>query len=423
MDRFFIAFPAFRHKNYRLYFGGQLISLIGTWLQMVALGWLVLELTHSAFWVGLVAAISSLPVLIFILFGGVIVDRLPKKNILLFTQISAMIFAFILGILVVFRVINVTEIIILSFLLGLVNALDVPARQSFVIEMVGKNDLASAIALNSGIFNSARIIGPAIAGVIIAIFGTGGAFILNAVSYIAVVIALVLIKVNIEIPKVHAHPLKALKEGIVYSFSHSVIRVLLIFTGLSSIFGWSYSTIMPVVVKNIFHLGADSLGYFYSFTGIGAIIGVILVSTLSKKINHLFFILIGNFLFIFSIICFSFTSTLIWAMPFLFLAGMGLIMQFSTINTAIQHLVLDHMRGRVMSIYGLMFMGLFPIGSFEVGFMAEHFGCPFAIRFGAVTLFLFSILLFFNHKQIQKELEKHMRESKSEVILNFPNKT
>lgn len=423
MDRFFIAFPAFRHKNYRLYFGGQLISLIGTWLQMVALGWLVLELTHSAFWVGLVSAVSSLPVLIFILFGGVIVDRLPKKDILLFTQISSMIFAFILGVLTILNIINLTEIIILSFLLGMLNALDAPARQSFVIEMVGKNDLASAIALNSGVFNSARIIGPAIAGIIIAVFGTGGAFILNAVSYIAVIMALILIKVNVEIPKIHAHPLKALKEGIVYSFSHSVIRILLIFTGLSSIFGWSYSTIMPVIVKNIFHLGAESLGYFYSLSGIGAIIGVILVSTLSKKINQLFFILIGNFLFIFSIICFSFTSTLVWAMPFLFLAGMGLIMQFSTINTSIQHLVPDYMRGRVMSIYGLMFMGLFPFGSLEVGFMAEHFGSPFAIRFGAIVLFLFSIILFFNHKQLQKELERHMREKEPEVILDFPNKT
>lgn len=422
MDKFFIAFPAFRHKNYQLYFIGQLISLIGTWLQMVALGWLVLELTHSAFWVGLISAISSLPVLVFILFGGVIVDRLPKKNILLFTQISAMIFAFILGILVVFRVINVTEIIILSFLLGLVNALDSPARQSFVVEMVGKKDLASAIALNSGIFNSARIIGPAIAGIIIALFGTGGTFILNAISYIAVIIALIFIKVNIEIPKIHPHPLKALKEGVTYSLSHSVIRVLLIFTGLSSIFGWSYSIIMPVIVKNIFHLGADSLGYFYSFTGVGAIIGVILVSSLSKKINNLLFILIGNYLFIFSIICFTFTSTLIWAMPFLFFAGMGLIMQFSTINTSIQHLVPDYMRGRVMSIYGLMFMGLFPFGSFEVGFIAEHFGSPFAIRFGAIILFLFSLFLLFNHEKIQQELDKYMKDNDSEVILHSSNK-
>lgn len=400
-EKLLSAFPAFRHRNYQLYFGGQLISLIGTWLQTVAQAWLVLELTHSVFLIGLVSALGSLPTLFFTPFAGVIVDRLPKKKIIIFTQTSLMILALILGILTIFRVINMVEISVLAFFLGLVTALDMPARQSFVVEMVGKKDLASAIALNSGIFNGARVIGPAVAGITIALLGTGGAFILNGVSYIAAIIALFLIRVLEIIPKFHPHPLESIKEGFKYSFSHQTIKTLLIFTGITSIFGWSYSTVLPIIVHDTFKRGADSLGYFYSSAGVGAVLGVIFVSALSKRVNNSYFILGGNFLFILSIIFFSFTTNILLALIFLFLSGFGLISQFAMVNTTIQHAVSDHIRGRVMSIYTLMFLGLTPIGSFQIGLFAQHFGSEFAIRLGAFIMLIFGVYLFFNRKKIQ----------------------
>lgn len=398
--KFFSAFPAFKYKSYRLYFFGQLISLIGSWLQLVAQGWLVLVLTHSPFLVGLVSAIGSFPSLIFSLAGGVIVDRFSRKKILYFTQIAPMILAFILGILTIFNIINVLEIAILSFLLGSVNSIDMPARQAFVVEMVEKKDLTSAIALNSGIFNGARIIGPAVAGIVIAILGIGGAFILNALSYIAVIAALYYISVKKEPPSVHPRPLESIKEGLVYSFSNPTIKILLIFVAVISLFGWSYSTMMPVIVKDIYHRGAESLGYFYSASGAGALLGIILVSAFSKKIHPLFYILFGNFLFAASIFLFSFVSSEILAFPLLFLAGLGLICSLTTINSTIQHLVKDSIRGRVMSIYTLMFLGMFPVGSLMVGYLSDKFSLQKAISFGAAISFLFGIYVFFRRKNI-----------------------
>src|SRR6185437_7149335 len=242
------AFPALQNKNYRLYFGGQLISLIGTWLQIVAQGWLVLQLTNSAFLIGLITALSTLPTLFLTLFGGVIVDQFPKKIILLFTQSAAMVLAFILGVLTVLNVITVWEIGLIAFLLGSVNAIDSPARQAFVSEMVDKEQLPSAIALNSGIFNAARVIGPSVAGLLIALIGTGGAFIVNGISYIAVIIALVIMRTSSNPVRKKINAIKAIREGLKYSFSHPIIRTLILFTGVSSIFGWSYTTVMPVIV-------------------------------------------------------------------------------------------------------------------------------------------------------------------------------
>ena len=190
------AIPAFQNRNYKLYFFGQLISLTGTWLQVVAQGWLVLKLTNSAYYLGLIAALSTLPSLFLTMFGGVIVDQFPKRRILILTQTSSMILAFVLGFLTVFKIITVWEIGIIAFLLGVVNAIDAPARQSFVPEIVNKEQLASAIALNSSMFNAARVIGPSLAGILIALIGTGGAFIVNGVSYIAVIIALLSMKIN-----------------------------------------------------------------------------------------------------------------------------------------------------------------------------------------------------------------------------------
>lgn len=399
-SRFFKIFPALANRNFRLYFFGQLVSLIGTWLQIVAEGWLVFQMTHSALMVGLVAASATVPTLIFSLFGGVIVDRLPKRNILLFTQAASMLLALIYGFLVVFNFISIGEIFLLAFLLGVVNALDAPARQAFVGEMVGREHLASAIALTAGTWNGARVIGPSVAGILIAVVGVGGAFILNGISYIAVIIALVLMRlISVKISDVQVHPIEAIRDGLSYSFSHPTIRTLLIFSGVVSIFGWSYSTIMPVIAQNTFHVGAVGLGQLYSATGLGALLATILVSAIGRKYNPLVFILGGNTLFALSLFLFTMTSNFFVALVFLFFAGFGLLMTFPTINSTIQHLVEDKYRGRVLSIYTVTFLGFFPIGNFEVGLVSEHFGTNFAIRFGAAIILAVGGLVYLYRKK------------------------
>ena len=395
-------FPALASRNYQLYFGGQFISLTGTWLQTVAQGWLVFELTRSAFLIGVVTALSSLPTLMFTLFGGVIVDVLPTRKILLFTQTASMALAFILGMLTAARVVTVTEIAVLAFLLGVVNAIDSPARQSFVAEMVDKDSLGSAIALNSAIFNAARVIGPSIAGILIVYVGTGGAFLINSASYIAVIAALLLMRVQAPAKPVRHHPLRAIKEGISVSFTNPVIRTLLLLTAVTSIFGWSYTTILPVIADNIFHAGPSGLGHLYAAAGLGALTATIIVSAASSRVGPLWFILGGNTLFTCALLLFTFTQSLYAAMGLLYLCGVGLLMQFSTMNTTIQKQVADNVRGRVMSIYILMFIGLSPIGNFEVGYLAEALGPRTAIRAGAVTVFIFGLLIFLRRKKLSE---------------------
>ena len=404
-NRLLSYFPAFTNRNYRFYFSGQLISVTGTWLQVVAQGWLVLQLTHSAFMVGLIAALANIPSLFFVLFGGVIVDRFPKKKIVIFTQISSMILAFILGILTILNIITVFEIGLLAFLLGVVNAIDYPARQSFVPEFVGKERLASAIAINSGIYNSARVVGPAVAGILIVVTGTGGAFLLNGLSYIAVIIALLAMKVELYVPSQRLHPLLAIKEGLAYTFKHSVIRALLIFIGVSSIFAWSYTTVLPVITQYTFHMGPTGLGYLYVAGGLGAVLATIFVSAFSKKISPIIFIFGGNTLFAVSIFLFTLTHSFPSALLFLFLAGFGILSQFATMNTTIQTMATKELRGRVTSVYALMFIGLAPLGSFEVGFLSDKFGTALAIQIGALIVFVFGSLLFIYRKKILGDLK------------------
>ena len=406
------AFPALQNKNYKLYFYGQLISLIGTWLQIVAQGWLVLQLTNSAFLVGLVAAVALLPALLFSLFGGVIVDQFSKKHILLVSQSCAMALAIVLGILTLTGNITVWGIGTIAFLLGTVNAIDNPARQAFVPEIVSSEQLPSAIALNSGAFNAARVIGPSIAGVLIAIVGTGGAFIFNGLSYLAVLTALLAMKVAPFTKPVRKNALKAIKEGISYSISHPIIRVLISITGVVSIFGWSYMTIMPVIARNQFGLDATGLGYLYAASGLGSLIATFIVGGYAKKIPPVWFIFGGNSLFAISIILFSYTSSLLIALPLLFLVGMGLLSQAAMMNTIIQSLVRKELRGRVMSIYILMFLGLSPIGNFQIGWLSENISIGFALRLGAVIVFLFGLLVFYYRKRIRESYKLYKKNNR-----------
>ena len=405
------SFPALKNPNYKLYFFGQLISLIGTWLQIVAQGWLVLKLTNSAFLIGLVAALATLPSFLFTLFGGVIVDWFSKKRILLFTQGSSMILAFVLGALTLAHIINIWEIGMLSFLLGVVNAIDAPARQAFVPEMVTKDELTSAIALNSGVFNTARVIGPGVAGLLIAVVGTGGAFMLNGLSYIAVIIALLIMKLKPRKATVKGDALKAIKEGFAYSLAHPIIRTLILFTAVSSVFGWSYTTIMPLIAQNEFHLGADGLGYLYAATGLGALMATFLIAGFSKRVPPIIYIAGGSMLFAVSLILFSYTTNFYLALILLFFAGLGLLSQFAMMNTRIQSLVKSEFRGRVMSIYVFMFVGLTPIGNFEIGWLSERTNTSFAIRVGAIIVFVFAFIVFLRRNKITAAFNEYSKEN------------
>jgi MFS family permease len=398
--KFAHAFPALQNKNYRLYFSGQLISLIGTWL----------KLTHSAFLIGLVTALSSLPSLFFTLFGGVLVDIYSKKRILLFTQIGAMVLAMVLGILAISNVVKVWEIAVIAFLLGTVNSIDSPARQAFVSEIVTREQLPSAIALNSGVFNAARVIGPGFAGLFIALFGIGGAFILNSLSYLAVISALSMMDFSQNVERKSIQTLSAIKEGVLYALRHPIIGVLLLFTGVSSVFGWSYSTVMPLIAHNTFHLEAAGLGYLYAASGLGSLLGALLLGTLSKRISPLVFIFGGNAVFAISITAFTLTDDLHVALPLLFLCGLGLLSQFAMMNTIIQSLVKSELRGRVMSIYILMFVGMTPLGNFLVGLLSEKMGTGFAIRTGAAVVFLFGLVVLSFKNRIQYSYEAYKKQ-------------
>jgi MFS family permease len=394
------AFPAFQSTNYKLYFTGQLVSMIGTWMQIVAQSWLVLQLTDSVFLIGLVMALSTLPTLFFTLFGGVLVDRFPKKDILFFTQICAMSLAFLLGVLTIFGWITIWEIGVIAFLLGTVNAIDAPARQAFVSELVNKEQLPSAIALNSGVFNSARVIGPTVAGVMIAIIGTGGAFMLNALSYVAVLMALRKIHVPDIKPAYLPDPISAIKQGISYSVTHPIIRTLFIIIGIVSVFGWSYTTVLSIMAKNKFHVGAAGLGYLYAASGLGSLLATIVIALYSKKISPMYFIVGGTIIFSISIFLFSYTTNVNTASVLLFFSGFGLLSFASQSNTTIQTLVKSEFRGRVMSIYVLMFIGLTPLGNFQIGLVSEYMGTSFALRAGAVVVLVAGLIVFFLRNRI-----------------------
>ncbi len=403
------AFPAFQSRNFRLYFPGQVISMIGTWIQMVAQGWLVLEITGSAFDVGVVAAASTLPTLFLSLFGGVIVDRYPKRAILLWTQSSAMILAFILGIFAVTGTVTIWIIIVLSFLLGCVNALNVPALQAFLSEIVEREDLASAIAMNSAIYNGSRIIGPAIAGFLISATGTGVAFLVNGVSFFAVILSLLSMK-NLPkqvVAKLPIHPLLSIKEGLKYSWNHPLIRTIVLFIAVISIFAWSYVTMLPVIAKRTFGMDASGLGYLYGISGLGSVVGTVVVSIYSKKIDRLFFIAGGNILFALALIGFTETTVLPEALAFLFIAGFGLVAAVSTMSATIQSTVDDRFRGRVMSLYMMVFMGFMPIGNLEIGYLSEHFGTGLAIRIGCVVTILASLFLIYSSRSVRTAYQRY----------------
>lgn len=384
------VFRALKYRNYRLFFAGQGISLIGTWLQWVALSWLVYRLTDSALLLGVVGFSGQISILLISPFAGVMVDRLNKHRILLVTQALAMMQAFALAALVISHRINIWEIIGLSVFMGLVNGFDMPTRQAFVVHMVEKReDLANAIALNSSMFNSARLIGPLFAGALIALVGVGGCFVLNGVSYIAVIIALLCMRIkHTTSDSVKRHPLKDLSDGFKYTFNSPPIRSMILLLALISFVVTPNSILMPIFATKILHGNARTLGFLMGASGIGALVGAIGLASRKSVSGLTKWIAVTSLMLGIGLVAFSFSKSLWLSLVILACTGFAAILQMGASNTIIQTIVDDDMRGRVMSWYSTAFVGTAPFGSLLGGLLAHKIGAPHTVLITGVLALL-----------------------------------
>lgn len=389
-------FPALTHRNFQLYFVGQVISFIGFWLQQVGLGWLVFSLTHSDFWVGTVMAIGGIPFMIFTPFAGVFIDKTNKQNLLIITQSLELVLSAVMGILALTGHINLTIIIILAFLTGVVGAFDIPTRLTFLIEMIGKKDLVSATALNNSIFNIARFVGPALAGILISAIGVSWVFIANSISFIPAILAVYAVKpVFKNKVDVETHPMESLKIGLKYSFTHPKILYFIIFAFLTAVLIWPYQTLMPVIAGKVFKVGASGYGSLLSAAGCGSLIGALLVSALSRRENKITLVLSGILISSISLIIFALNHNYLVAHFLLASTGLGIIMLVSTLSTLVQLNSPDEYRGRVMAVYLTMFIGMMPIGNVLSGFLSEKTSPQFTLGLGATILLMLTAVFYF----------------------------
>jgi MFS family permease len=380
-----VAWRALRHRNFQLFFSGQLISLIGTWMQSVAQSWLVYRLTGSALLLGSVGFASQIPVFLFAPLGGITADRFNRRRIVIGTQIAAMLLAFILAVLTLSGKIQVWHVFVLASLLGVVNAFDIPGRQSFLVEMVGKEDLMNAIALNSSMFNGARVIGPAIAGILVAKIGEGWCFFANAVSYIAVIIGLLLMKVQSPARAAISSPFEHMMEGFRFVNQTAPIRALLLLLGVVSLVGMPYVVLMPIFADQILHGGARGLGILMGATGVGALLGALTLAFREgvKGLGRWVALCCGGFGL--SLIVFSLSHKFWISVILLLPVGYTMMLQMACSNTLIQVMVPDALRGRVMAVYSMMFMGMAPIGALLGGALADRLGAPLTVAIGGMA--------------------------------------
>lgn len=377
---------AMRHRNFQLFFSGQLISLIGTWMQSVAQSWLVYRLTGSALLLGTVGFAGQFPIFLLAAAGGAVADRHNRHRIVLATQISSMVLALILSALTLAGVVQVWHIVMLASLLGAVNAFDIPARQAFLVEMVGKEDLMNAIALNSSMFTGARIIGPAVAGILVATIGEGWCFFANGVSYIAVIVGLLLMKLEQRrVEKRTDSPLQDIAEGFRFTWRAAPIRALLLLLGLVSLVGLPYSVLMPIFADQILHGGARGLGLLMGATGVGALFGALALAVRTGLRGLGRWVALAAAGFGLSLILFAFSRWFWVSMVLLLPTGFAMMLQMAASNTLIQAMVPDHLRGRVMAVYSMMFMGMAPLGALGAGAVAHTLGAPLTVAIGGAA--------------------------------------
>lgn len=378
---------ALRHRNFRLFWFGQMVSLIGTWMQSTGQSWLVLVLTNSPFLLGLISALQFAPVLIFSLFAGAIADRIPKRAMLIATQTALMVLAFVLSALTLTGLVRYWHVAVLATLFGVVNAFDGPTRQAFVVEMVGKEDLMNAIALNSTVFNIARIIGPAASGFVTKEFGPGWAFFANGVSFIAVIIALLAMDIEMRrrVPVADRSIVEDVREGIAYIARTPPVMTVIVLLGLVSTFALNFNVWVPLLAKNVLHGDAGLYGFLMSAMGVGALVGAIALAFVSGRGPQRRLLVAGAVLVSAAELALALVRHSFIAAAALALAGWSMIIYTAISNTTVQVTVPDHLRGRVMSVYFLVFAGVTPFGALFAGSIAQRFGTPVSMASGGVV--------------------------------------
>lgn len=381
-------FRALEHRNFQLFFAGQLVSLIGTWMQSTAQLWLVYKMTNSPVLLGIFGFSSQIPILFLASIGGYVGDRYNRHRGVIWTQTTALILAFVLAALTLLGVVRVWEIVLIAFLAGIVNSFDVPIRQAFLVQMVGKDDLPNAIALNSSIFNAARVVGPAIAGFAISWIGEGWCFFLNGVSFLAVIIALLMMRIEkIQVPVGKGSPLQHFIQGFRFAMSDRPIRSTLLLLSLMTMFGLQYSMFMPIFARDILHGGPDLLGLLMSFAGVGAVIGALHFAGRSDFKTLVEWIAATSTACALGLILFSQSRNFWLSAAMLLVVGFSATSQLAATNTIVQDRVPDELRSRVMALYATMFMGVQPIGGLVAGGVAKRIGAPYALSaFGAICL-------------------------------------
>ncbi len=388
------TFAALKYPNYRLWFMGQLASLIGTWMQTTAQGYFVFELTHSTAYLGYVAFAAGIPTWLLMLYAGVVADRVPRRNLLVVTQTTMMILAFILAALTFAGIVQPWHIILLASLLGMANAFDAPARQAFVLEMVEREDLGNAIALNSTMFQSATVVGPAVAGLTYAWFGPAWCFTINGISFLAVIAALLMMKLKpLPLRTRVTSAIHDLREGLMYVVSHPVIRTLIGIAGVVSLFGMAYATLIPAWAVTVLGGDATTNGLLQSARGLGALLGALMIATLGRFRSKGKLLTVGSFVFPISLFIFAAITSPPFSLLAIIVVGWGFMVLFNMANTLIQTQVTDALRGRVMAIYSLTFFGLMPLGGLWTGALATVVGAPLTVVVGAGVSLAFAILV------------------------------
>jgi len=392
--------PAFRHRNYRLFFGGQAISLVGTWMQQVAQGWLVLQLTHDPFWLGLVAAAQFGPVIVFGLFGGVIADQLPKRQTLLVTQAVSMLLAFALFGLTATGLVEVWHVMVLASLLGLANAVDMPVRQSFAVEMVGREDVTNAVGFNAALFNGSRIVGPAIAGLLIGAFDISVAFLINGLSYLGAIASYLWMR-DAELRAVDASArlegwrdvVENLAEGARYVRETPLVLLSCVVVGLAATFGMNFQVLVPPLADDVLKVGASGFGFLMAASGVGSTVAALGVA-FSHRVRARWIALGAMALGIGSLFL-AWSPSFPVALAAMLVAGGGGIAMAVTANTTIQTSVPDQLRGRVMSVYTTVFAGSVPVGGLLAGWVASRWGVGAAFAMGGVATLTIGVAAWF----------------------------
>ncbi len=403
-SRFRATVRALRHRNFRLFFFGQLISLIGTWMQTVAQSWLVYRLTGSSALLGSVNFASQIPVFLLSPIGGLIADRYNRHRIVIATQTLSMLLAFALAALTLLDRIQVWEIFVLSALLGVVNAIDIPARQSFIVEMTNRDDLINAIALNSSAFNGARIIGPAVAGITVAAVGEGWCFFANAVSYIAVIAGLLMMRVAPFKPRLlEVSAVRHVMHGFEYVATTAPIRALLLLVGAVSLAGMPFSVLMPIFADRILHAGPRGLGILMGISGGGALTGALILASRQTVRGLGRWIAISAGVFSATLVVFAYSRSFLLSAALLVPAGFCVMIQMGSTNTLIQSMSPDHLRGRVLAAYSMMLMGMAPMGALAAGVLADQIGAPATVALGGLTCGLGAAVFAFHLPGIRQE--------------------